>query len=110
MTQPGIIPVPMFCCALCNRQTPAGQPHVCEGLSDRQKRKIHAWKHLQAIHARRRVEPTPCPDCQTPMVPGQAHACLWRTDKASSAAAEWQMGGFKSALARLGFEVTKKTS
>ena len=101
------VPVTMYACAICNRQTPHSERHVCQGLTDRQVRRVHAWQRLQAIAARRRLEPEPCPDCQTPMVPGQAHPCRIRNDPASSRIAEAQISGFVSLLRRVGFTVEK---
>jgi hypothetical protein len=42
------------------------------------------------------------------MVPGQAHACLGRVDKASQMLADAQTSAFAGLLRRAGFEVTKK--
>lgn len=100
-------PQPMFNCSICGRQTPLHERHVCVGLTDRQVRRVRAWQRLQGIAARRRAMPEPCPDCSEPMYPARPHACRGRVDRAASMAAEWQLGGFKSALRRVGFTVEK---
>lgn len=96
-------PVALFHCDICQRTTPLHEPHKCEGLTDRQKRRLTAQKRLDAARRVQANRPTRCLDCAQEVWPATAHACPGKiTDPAMTKAQAELMGGLIGTLKRAG--------